>query len=91
MTARPAVETLDGAPAPWYGKRMTTNELDETTTPTLPCTCGVRDRDGAPVGCWHDDDDEAPAERNPVLALAVYGPVGYYDDDPGYSYDDEAF
>lgn len=19
------------------------------------CTCGLRDRDGAPVGCWHED------------------------------------
>jgi hypothetical protein len=47
------------------------------------CTCGARDRDGAPLGCWHDDVEPEP-ERNPLLALAVYGPVGY-------SCDDEAF
>lgn len=54
---------------------------------TRRCSCGQRDRDGAPVGCYHEDvDDErgvplAPPITPPCPATfdgcSCYGRVGH--------------
>jgi hypothetical protein len=53
-------------------------DTDTDLRPAPRCTCGARDRDGAPLGCWHDDLDA------PVPAPVAAGPLAL-------SWDDEAF
>lgn len=54
---------------------MTTTQIPADTD----CTCGRHDRDGAPLGCFHDDEDR---DDRPV-AEAPAGPLALsYDDEP---------